>query len=685
MIYDKISWTSRDTVRSGDNKILLKRITLKNYGPYAGRHQFDFTTTPSKPIILIGGRNGDGKTTLFESVRLCLYGSYDFRYPRRRYKERLDKLMHRDRTERLRDSERQTSISVEFLMYMSGHVDEFMVERLWRRSKDGISEEIVVKRRGEGDDTFKDITSIGGEQLQTFVNGLIPPEVLDLFFFDGEEVMMMAQRYDIKSPLNSLLGVDIVEQLQTDLNTTLTRSLVGDDKHLAAEFKELNKQMSEAESKMDRLYDREVEKKTDKDRILVQIQEAEAIFNKMGGSFAQKRHKVQAQLDIKRNQIETHTNFISGLCASTLPFGIIPEQTGMMLEQIQADNQIIQNRIKADIINDICQDVQTALPASEPLCHMDEQHQNNIINNTLHVIKRSLPKNGNTPEVFGLSTRQQERIRNIIQDSTNSIQQAQDAVSKYYTLKEEITILEESIIRAPSDDEIGPLFTRIGRMRQELGRLEGEMDTIEGSKASSLALIKHITIKMRDIRASQYKNEKSQRSGQLVSTIQRALDIYAKKLRERKIILLESYITETVITLMHKQNFIKSVKINPSTFDVTLYDIDSNEIPLQTISQGERQMLSMSILWGLARTSGRPLPFMIDTPLARLDAEHRSNLVERFFPLASHQIILFSTDTEIGQDEYSRLLPYLSKSYTIQHDQTMGQTQVRTGYFWDEI
>ncbi len=683
MIYDKISWISRDTVRSGDNKILLKRITLKNYGPYADRHQFDFTTTPSKPIILIGGRNGDGKTTLFESVRLCLYGSYDFRYPRRQYKERLDKLMHRDRTERLRDSESQTSISVEFLMYMSGHIEEFMVERLWRRSKDGISEEMVVKRRGEGEDIFKDINSIGREQLQSFVNGLIPPEILDLFFFDGEEVRM-AQRYDIKSPLNSLLGVDIVEQLQKDLKTTLTRSLVGDDKHLAAEFKELNKQMSEAESKIDRLYDREVEKKTDKDRILVQIQEAEAILSKMGGSFAQKRHKTQAQLDMKRNQIETHTNFISGLCASTLPFGIIPEQTSMMLEQIQTDNQIAQNRIKADIINDICQDVQTTLSASESLCHIDNQHKDNIINNTLYAIKRSLPKNGNASEVLGFSTRQQERIRNIIQDSINSIQHAQDAVSKYDSLKEEITILEESIIRAPSDDEIGPFITRIGRMRQELGRLEGEIDTIEGSKASGLALIKHITIKMRDIRASQYKNEKSRRSGQLVQTIQRALDIYAKKLRERKMALLESYITETVITLMHKQNFIKSVKIDPNTFDIALYDMDSNEIPLQTISQGERQMLFMSILWGLARTSGRPLPFMIDSPLFRLDVEHRSNLVDRFFPLASHQIILFSINTEIGQDEYSRLLPYISKSYTIQHDQTMGQTQVRTGYFWDE-
>lgn len=662
----------------------MKRITLKNYGPYAGRHQFDFATTPSKPIILIGGRNGDGKTTLFESVRLCLYGGYNFRHARRVYEERLGKIMHRDRTEHLRESERQTSISVEFLTYVSGHIDELVVERLWRRSKDGINEDITVKRRSEGEDMFTDIGSVGKEQLQSFVNGVIPPEILDLFFFDGEEVTMMAQRYDIKSPLNSLLGIDIVEQLQKDLKTTLMRSLTGSDKHIAAEFEDLNGQKSEAESKMDRLQDREVEKSADRDRILVRIQESEAILSRMGGSFAQKRHKTQTQLDMKREQIGAHAGSIAELCASTLPFGMIPEQTDMILEQIQADSQIVQNRIKTGIINEICQDVRATLDTSGPLRHIDEQYREGIIGETLAAIKKSLPMDGNTSEVFGFSTRQQERIRAVIRDSMDSMRQARNAVSKYDTLKEEIVMLEESIVSAPSDDEIGPVITHIGKMRQELGRLEAEIDTIEGSKATCLALTKHLSSKIREIQVARYKNEKSRRSGRLVQSIQHALDVYAKKLRERKIVLLESYITETVITLMHKRNFIKSVKINPDTFDIMLYDTDGNEIPLQTISQGERQMLSMSVLWGLARTSGRPLPFMIDTPLSRLDAEHRSNLVGGFFSLASHQIILFSTDTEIGRDEYGRLLPYISKSYTIRYDQTNGQTRVKTGYFWGE-
>ena len=63
------------------------------------------------------------------------------------------------------------------------------------------------------------------------------------------------------------------------------------------------------------------------------------------------------------------------------------------------------------------------------------------------------------------------------------------------------------------------------------------------------------------------------------------------------------------------------------------------------------------MLWALGRTSGRPLPVIIDTPLARLDSDHRRLLVENYFPQASHQVILLSTDTEVDQLYFDLLNP----------------------------
>ena len=89
----------------------------------------------------------------------------------------------------------------------------------------------------------------------------------------------------------------------------------------------------------------------------------------------------------------------------------------------------------------------------------------------------------------------------------------------------------------------------------------------------------------------------------------------------------------------------------------------------------------MSLLWGLAKASGRPLPTAIDTPLGRLDTAHRMNLVERYFPFASHQMLLFSTDEEITGQYLERLRPWIGRTYTLSYDDGSERTQIVSGYF----
>jgi len=100
-----------------------------------------------------------------------------------------------------------------------------------------------------------------------------------------------------------------------------------------------------------------------------------------------------------------------------------------------------------------------------------------------------------------------------------------------------------------------------------------------------------------------------------------------------------------------------------------------------SLSAGEKQLLATSLLWGLARASGRPVPTIIDTPLGRLDSSHRKHLIERYFPFASHQVLLLSTDEEIVDKYYKELEPYVARSYLLQHDEIKGQTTIQQGYF----
>ena len=94
-------------------------------------------------------------------------------------------------------------------------------------------------------------------------------------------------------------------------------------------------------------------------------------------------------------------------------------------------------------------------------------------------------------------------------------------------------------------------------------------------------------------------------------------------------------------------------------------------------------MYATAVVWGLAKTSGRPLPFMIDTPLARLDEENRDNLIEKFYPYASHQMIIFSTNSEINAEFYPKLEPFVESSFVIKYNSDKGKTVKHDSYFFD--
>jgi len=166
--------------------------------------------------------------------------------------------------------------------------------------------------------------------------------------------------------------------------------------------------------------------------------------------------------------------------------------------------------------------------------------------------------------------------------------------------------------------------------------------------------------------------------------IQETLKTFRECLTLRKLNKLEEEIKNCFLYLLHKSDLVHRVVIDNKTFSLSLYDLTGQLVPKHRLSAGEKQLLAIAFLWGLAKVSGRRLPIAIDTPLGRLDSSHRSNLVERYFPSASHQVILLSTDTEIGKLEVSNLRENgaIAREYTLEYNSITRQTIIRPGYFW---
>ena len=140
--------------------------------------------------------------------------------------------------------------------------------------------------------------------------------------------------------------------------------------------------------------------------------------------------------------------------------------------------------------------------------------------------------------------------------------------------------------------------------------------------------------------------------------------------------MLEEALLTAFNTLCRKEHLLEAIRIDPDDFHTLLLGASDNELDLDDFSAGERQLYAMALLWALRQLSGRQLPLVIDTPLARMDEIHRSRLLARYFPSVSAQVILFSTDTGLDAGMLAQVEPHLARSYQLNYDAHRGETIV---------
>ena len=222
-------------------------------------------------------------------------------------------------------------------------------------------------------------------------------------------------------------------------------------------------------------------------------------------------------------------------------------------------------------------------------------------------------------------------------------------------------------------------------LKKEIAELEAKWDTIgheierkerniERKEQSLLRLIE-TDAKTRGAR------EDRDRILHHVARVRTTLGAFRSAVVVRHIKRIEHLVLDCYQQLLRKDSLVTRLCIDPRNFSLILYGRDSRVLSAERLSAGERQLLAIALVWGMAKASRRPLPTAIDTPLGRLDTHHRLHLVERYLPFASHQVLLLSTDEEISGEYLERLQPWIGRSYKLVYDDNACQTQVVPGYF----
>ncbi|WP_433562289.1 DNA sulfur modification protein DndD [Nocardia sp. CA-151230] len=655
--------------------MLLHKLTLQDFGAYRGTQTLTLTTTPQQPIVLIGGMNGCGKTTLLDALQLVLYG------PRARCSGRIGRSYEtylRECINRRADPTIGAAVELEFSVTEEGVENVYHLRRAWASTGKGLSEYVDVQINNKPSKVISD-------SWADHVEDLLPLEIGSLFFFDGEKIESLAdpERASavIESAVHSLLGVNVVQQLRADLLSLQRRQkLTGEEEQATREIRELEKAHAEAHRSVADANLRTAAVQSELDLAKKALKKAERAFERDGGDLYERRRELHARQDEIKKSYAVVEESLVGLAAGPLPLLLLSDQIAdvhkqAILEKDAQDSaqvvQVLEDRDKA-ILDRLC-----AVMSTDELTSLSSYLQDDRLRRE-HV--------ANTEQVLGLNADGHAQLLAVDQVLAHETRRARELLGQAQEHTTSLAGLDQQLEGVPDESVIATRIADLEEARGSVARLTAakkaaasEYENKKNQVAGIEAQLKraHETRVEALIRADEVKR--------IIDHCERQREIlgkYGTALLNRHVNQLEVAVLSSFTTLMRKQGLISDLRIDTERFQLTLMGDDDTEIDPARLSAGERQLLAVSLLWGLARVAGNWLPSVIDTPLGRLDSRHREHLVDRYFPNASHQVLLLSTDEEIDENLLQRLKPHLSHTYTLAHDDTTFSTSVQPGYWW---
>lgn len=670
--------------------MILSKLCVTDFGVFRGSHAFDLLPKLRRPIILFGGKNGAGKSTVLEALRLCLYGTGALgTLSKDDYLKFLEGKIHKNPNALIQPT--FASIQIEFQYSNVEGLASYAVTRSWeRRPSSKVSEFLTIERNGQP------LTDIESEHWQDFLRELIPPGVSQLFFFDGEKIQQLAEdttdQQALAEAVKSLLGVDIVERLQADLSIYRTRlssprggnADVSEIRNLARTIDRLQQRLSSA--RKERVHLEESNR-----NIREALQKAENSFAEHGGAFARNRDSLIQQEATLKQRVSQLEDTIRQHCAGLLPFALVPHLCEKLSTQLAAEEVLAQARAGQALLLTAKKELAGRLHPSklfsniEDIPHAAKDQVMSRISSALRD-RLQVEQPEATTAIHQLSAADSRLLSGWIAEATTEIPATLRSITdELERSHRQLQKTVEALRKIPADDVLKPVLTEIHRLNERL------------AKASSEALlkdqqIKELELQLADLQRRQARLTQKLSAGAKTSAkltilprVDKTLEEYRLRLIDKKIAELQRIVTECFNLLCRKKDSLRTIKIDSRDFSISLCDRNGHPIPKAHLSAGEKQIYAISMLWALGRASGRPLPVIIDTPLARLDSDHRRLLVENYFPHASHQVILLSTDTEVDQFYFELLKPAVARAHHLEYDQVDSCTAVRQGYFWRDV
>lgn len=660
--------------------MIIKRIKTKNYKTYLSL-DLDLSVKPDQPIILIGGMNGGGKTTLFEAICGALYGL------KIKNKAHFQELLNNGAIGKV---EPTIILELTFEGMVLGRMQEYLLRRTYKLNPaDKPVENVLLNMDGTpfsyGTATPPQQRAINEQQVNKIIKANLPQELSKYFLFDAMQSSELLKEnvfaQIIKDNIQNVMGFNKYLQMK---NAAEHQQQEWAARRLEAqkEAEEYNG-LCEQRNQLVELQEENAKLQDDKYKYLTSIQTEYDAAKEGAKESAETERKIQElEASVKDTQeLSKRYNTQLKHVVETLEINVffpklaqgITNEVNDIIRQKEALKQEREGVLSVEQMREVTTKILGYLK-SKYLC--PESVEDDDVVAYLKSQQESLHRKDN---YAFMDESELEALKNLLNANAvnefitlnDSRHDLEKRLENYDNQLRQISLLRRSMVSGN---------TEIIKAYEEASR---ELETLKKEADNRKVSIKKLEQKIHQFDV-QIQQEPDVKYDMLVKLKPFFEDVADTLLRRKKEKIEEDMKEQLNKLLISYKGCIAKVELSDrmENFTIRLFHKAGNEISLNQLNAASKQIFIQVLLKVLRNLGDYNPPVMIDTVMGVLDEESRDVLMEEYFPGLAEQTILLCTTSEIRKDkDYLKLEPFLSRSYTLVRDVERQSTHIEEGYF----
>lgn len=665
--------------------MFISKITICNLFAYYGKVEVEFKKCEEKNLYCIYGNNGFGKTSFIRCAKLLFLGVGV-------KEEEIPNVIQRfaphiKSTKQLLKGDSKTWAGIlnkaatkegleDFFISFEGILGDksFVLTRAFTNVYGEIEEKLTLKLDKE---------ILNDEEAQERIGTILPPNLTEFFFFDGEELGELSNnlRKEFQGKIEEILQIKpldtLIKQIHNYKDELIKSEITSKEQQHLLENKMQDKQRCEKDLSHNKEQIKNIEYFIEDKSI--QITQIQKKIEKLSADSS----KAQAELISEKNELDKELVALKERLKESIK-SVIFVSNEALLQDLRAQIQKLQSNNSASDIEAL----KRLLP--EFKAFMNAELENSELFKVLDIksIEEIIDKFPNKLESKGFA--HSFITHNMLMPLRESLARLENVgltqdIKEIKSAKNKLAQVKNHIDELSSDDST----------REKQKALKEEMDTLEREKSQKEEEKERLKD---DLRKSEAKKEQLDKEIdslkqninteridsklRILESLQTSLNEYRKKLNDKLRDELHSLILHNYQKLLPNDN-IKELSISED-FEIKLKDENDEQIIVENQSSGQKQILAIAIFWALSKLSNSNLPIIIDTPLSRIDRENRARIIRNYYT-SNAQVIILPHSGEMGEREYGYAERYLAQLYKIDNQADRKHATIKRVGKFEEI